>query len=114
MPIILHSCGNVKGLIPYIIKAGFDCLHPLEVKAGMDIIELKMQYGTELAFMGGIDVRLMADPDPRRIEEEISKKFAVAKKGGGYIYYSDHSIPNNVSFDQYKRVIELVNKYGKY
>lgn len=112
MPVILHSCGNVKELIPYLIEAGFDCLQPLEVKAGMDLLELKPKFGDKIAFMGGIDVRKMTDPIA--IEEEISRKFEVAKKGGGYIYHSDHSIPKNVSFEDYKHVIELVKKYGKY
>ena len=62
--------------------------------------------------MGGIDVRLMALDDPKPIEEEIKRKITVAKEGGGYIYHSDHSVPKNVSFKQYKRVIELVKKYG--
>jgi len=34
--------------------------------------------------------------------------------GGGYLYYSDHSVPDNVSFQQYERVMELVRKYGQY
>ncbi len=114
MPTILHCCGYVKELIPHLIEVGLDCLQPLEVKAGMDVRELKEKYGDKLSFMGGIDVRAMANPDPNIIEEEIRSKFEVAKKGGGYIYHSDHSIPNNVSFKQYKRVMELVKKYGKY
>ena len=114
MKTILHSCGNVKELIPILIETGLDCLQPLEVKAGMDIIELKQLYGDKLCFMGGIDARLMADPDPSKIEEEIQKKFQAAKVNGGYIYHSDHSIPKNVSFEQYCRVIELVQKYGIY
>jgi len=114
MPVILHSCGNVKELIPYLIEAGFDCLNPLEVKAGMDVRELKRKYGDKLSFMGGIDARAMANPDPKVIEEEIRSKFKVAKKGGGYIYHSDHSVPKNVSFQQYKRVMELVKECGQY
>ncbi|NLO73318.1 MAG: hypothetical protein GX100_04305 [candidate division WS1 bacterium] len=111
---ILHSCGCVKELIPGLIEAGLACLQPLEVKAGMDLIELKQQYGEVLAFMGGIDARKMAHPDPAVIEEEIRTKFAVAMPGGGYIFHSDHSIPDNVSFQQYQHVIDLVHKYGKY
>lgn len=111
---LLHSCGCVKELIPDLIEGGLDCLQPLEVKAGMDLIELKGKYGLRLSFMGGIDVRAMAEPDPGVIEEEISKKFKVAKKGGGYIYHSDHSVPHNVSFQQFTHVIELVKRYGKY
>ena len=38
---IIHSDGCVKHLIPEFIENGFDCLHPLEVKAGMDLVELK-------------------------------------------------------------------------
>jgi len=114
MPIILHTCGRVREFVPMLIEAGFTCLQPVEVKAGMDLIELKREFGDELAFMGGIDVRAMAHPDPNVIEEEIRAKIPVAKRGGGYIYHSDHSVPSNISFEQYCRVIELVKKYGTY
>jgi uroporphyrinogen decarboxylase len=114
MPVILHCCGNVKALIPYFIDAGVDCLQPLEVKSGMDLPELKSRYGDEICFMGGIDTRLMALDDPKPIEKEIKKKLTIAKQGGGYIYHSDHSIPKNVSFQQYQRVIKIVRKYGEY
>jgi len=113
-PVLLHSCGGVAELIPRLIEVGLDCLQPLEVKAGMDVRKLKEQYGDRLAFMGGIDVRAMAHEDPSRIEEEIASKFEVAKKGGGYIYHSDHSVPSNVSFEQYCRTMELVRQYGSY
>lgn len=114
MPVILHSDGCVKKFIPLFIEAGFSCLQPLEVKAGMDVRQLKKKYGDRISFMGGIDTRAMAHPDPQVIEREIRDKFQIAKQGGGYIYHSDHSIPPNVSFEQYKRVMRLVSKYGKY
>ncbi len=42
MPVILHSCGQVSALIPFLIADGLDCLQPLEVKAGMDLVALRM------------------------------------------------------------------------
>jgi len=114
MPVILHTDGDVRPLIPMFIEAGFDCLQPLEVKAGMDLVELKKKYGDRLAFMGGIDARAMADPDPAVIKREIGTKIPFAKKGGGYIYHSDHSVPDDVSFEQYERVMELVLRYGRF
>jgi uroporphyrinogen decarboxylase len=114
LPVILHSCGQVKDLIPYFVEDGLSCLQPLEVKAGMDLLQLKEAYGKKICFMGGIDVRAMADPDPSVIEREIRTKIPLAKRGGGYIYHSDHSVPNNVSFEQYKRVMKLVLEYGKF
>jgi len=114
LPTILHCCGRVRELIPRLIEDGLACLQPVEVKAGMDLIELKQEFGDRMAFMGGIDVRAMADPDPSLIEEEIKAKIPFARRGGGYLYHSDHSIPNNVSFQQYCRVLDLVRKYGGY
>jgi uroporphyrinogen decarboxylase len=111
---ILHSCGNVREIVPDMIEAGLDCLQPLEVKAGMDLIELKRNFHGKLALMGGIDVRAMAAEDPARIEEEIATKIPVAKAGGGYIYHSDHSVPDNISFERYSYVMDLVKEYGTY
>jgi len=36
------------------------------------------------------------------------------KAGGGYVYHSDHSVPDDVSFADYKRVMRLVKRYGRY
>ena len=114
LPVILHSCGNVREFVPLLIEAGLTCLNPLESKAGMDVVELKRQFGDQLCFMGGIDVRAMADPDPSAIEREIARKIPVARVAGGYIYHSDHSVPDNVGFARYCRVMELVREHGAY
>lgn len=108
----LHSCGGVLPLLPDLIEAGIDCLQPLEQKAGMDIHEIKSRFGDRLVLEGGIDVRKMTDGTA--IEAEIREKFAVLMQGGGYVYHSDHSIPDNVSFSDYCRVISLVRHYGRY
>lgn len=112
MPVILHTDGRVHQLIPHLVADGVRCLQPLEVKAGMDLASLKAAWHGKLAFMGGIDTRLMSDPDPGLIEREIRTKIPAAKHGGGYIYHCDHSIPNLVSFRQYQRVLELVAQHG--
>jgi uroporphyrinogen decarboxylase len=109
---MLHSCGNVMDLVPDFVEIGLDSLNPLEQKAGMDVFRLKREFGDRLALEGGIDVRLMTDGPA--IEEEIRGKFAVLKENGGYIYFSDHSVPENVSFADYCRVMDLVKWYGRY
>jgi len=95
------------------IEAGFGCIQPLETKAGMDLFELKKKYGDKITLMGGIDARAMALRG-EALEKEVIEKITFAKKGGGYIYHSDHSVPDNVSFSSYSRLISLVKKYGKY
>ena len=114
LKVLLHSCGCVKDLIPYFIEAGIDCLQPLQVKAGMDLIELKRIYGNKISFMGGIDTRLYSEVNDQLVEEEIRLKLKEAKRGGGYIYHCDHSIPHTVSLSQYQKILQLIRKYGTY
>jgi len=108
----LHSCGNVMALVPRFLEIGWNVLDPLEVKAGMDALALKEQFGDRLTLVGGIDVRMMLDPDD--MEREVASKVPALKEGGGYIYHSDHSVPDNVSFENYCRLMELVKEYGRY
>jgi uroporphyrinogen decarboxylase len=110
---ILHSDGHVTPLIPYFLESGFAALHPLEVKAGLDAVELKAEYGKRLVLFGNIDARALSGTRAD-IEAEIVRKVPAAKAGGGYIYHSDHSVPNTVSFENYAFAIELVRRYGAY
>lgn len=110
---MLHSDGNVAPLIPGFLEAGFAGLHPLEVKAGLDVRQLKPQYGKRLILYGNIDVRKLSGTK-EDIEEEIASKIPIAKQGGGYIYHSDHSVPHSVPFENYRLALELVKRYGSY
>ncbi|MBN1490455.1 MAG: hypothetical protein JXA69_11115 [Phycisphaerae bacterium] len=108
----LHSCGNVSELIPHLIDSGLDVLQAIQVNAGMDIRELIPKYGKKLVFYGNISATTMSGPI-EAVEEEIRSKLTFARENGGrYIYHSDHSIPPEVTFDRYCRVMDMVGKYG--
>lgn len=114
-PVILHSCGNITSLVPSMIEAGFDCLQALEVKAGVDLGGLVRDYGRELCFMGGVDVRGLFAEEEGEMEREVRAKLAIGMASpGGYVFHSDHSIPPQVSFERYGKVIELVRRVGVY
>jgi len=63
LPVIVHSCGYVEPLIPALIEAGMDCLQAMEVKAGMDLLRIKKQYGDTIALCGGLDIRELESND---------------------------------------------------
>jgi uroporphyrinogen decarboxylase len=114
MKFIFHTDGNVNGVMDLYIQAGFDCFHPIEAKAGMDIRKLCPRYGDRLAMFGNIDVMVMATNDAGLLEQEIASKLAAGKAAKGYIYHSDHSVPPSVSWQTYQEVMRLVDKYGWY
>jgi len=102
----LHSCGDIMPLIPDVVETGIDALNPIEIKAGMDIFELKNKYGKKLVLHGGINAVLWDKHD--EILAEIDKSIPILNKDGGYVFASDHSIPNSVSAKNFKDIIERV------
>jgi uroporphyrinogen decarboxylase len=70
--IVLHSCGSISRVIPSLIDAGVDVLHPLQAQAkGMDAISLA-QYKSDLAFIGGIDAQsFLVNATPGEIKDEV-------------------------------------------
>ncbi len=109
----IHSDGDIRQLISRLIAAGVQVLQPIEAKLGLDVRDLKREYGADLAFMGNIDATRM-DADRAAIEAEIRDKITLAREGGGYIYHSDHSVPPTVSWDRYRWIIDRVRYYGTY
>jgi len=97
---LMHSCGKVKELIPFFIDAGLDVLQAIEAKADQHIAKLKKEFKNDMAYMGNIDVRKLSG-SKEDIDSEINEKIIPAMKGGGYIYHSDHSIPPEISLENY-------------
>ena len=108
----LHSCGNIMTLVPDLVEMGLDGLNPLEVKAGMDPLGLKTRYGRDLTLHGGINAVLWDDADA--IIAEIDRLVPKLKEDGGYIFSSDHSIPNSVPLATMERIVARVKEAGSY
>lgn len=113
LPVIYHGCGNVKRIFEDFIEIGVDAYNPLEAKAGMDVVELRRQFGHRIGFCGNMNVVEWAGFSPEQLKKTVMRKLNAAK-GGGYIFQSDHSVPGNVSGQNYDYVVKLVREHGKY
>ena len=108
----LHSCGDIRPFVPEFVEIGLDALNPLEVKAGMDAIALKKTFGDRLVLHGGLNAAIWGDWP--RFESEMRARVPVLKESGGYICGSDHSVPSSVSFDDFRRFVDLAKELGRY
>lgn len=108
----LHSCGDIMPIVPELVEIGVDCLNPLEIKAGMQPLELKRQYGDRLAFHGGVNAELFDETES--FIGEMERLIPPLKENGGYIFASDHSIPNNVTLAEMKAVTEAAKRLGRF
>jgi len=108
----LHSCGDIRILVPDLIEIGVDMLNPIEMKAGMGPATLKRQYGDQLAFHGGLNAALCDKPE--QLWEQMRATIPTMKAGGGYVASSDHSVPDSVSFAQFGEFVRLAKTLGTY
>jgi len=108
----MHSCGYIMPRIDDLVEIGLDALNPLEVKAGMEPLTLKKKYGGVLTLHGGINAVLWDDREA--ITEEIRSVIPALKENGGYIFSSDHSIPNSVSLENFRAIVEEVKRVGSF
>jgi uroporphyrinogen decarboxylase len=113
LPVIYHGCGNVERIFEDYIEIGIDGYNPLEAKAGLDVVDLRRKYGHQMAFCGNMNVIEWADCTPEELRGIVLRKLNAAK-GGGLIFQSDHSVPSNVSAENYEYVVNLVREYGQY
>ena len=112
--VLMHSCGFVEPFLPGLVEIGLDCLQGMEVKAGMDPLRIKRQYGDRLVLFGGMDARNLAANDRDAIRCELQEKIPLLKEGYGYILQSDHSIPTTVEYETYRFFVDEGLRLGTY
>lgn len=113
LKVIYHGCGNASVIFEDLIEAGIDAYNSLEAKTGLDVVDLKRKFAGRLAFNGNIDVSVLSTGNREAIRREVLYKLNAAK-GGGFIFQSDHSIPDNIAPKDYVYALELVREFGKY
>lgn len=107
----MDSDGHITDLIPLWLETGINLVSPIEVAAGMDVVQLRAEYGQDLLMCGGFDKRILADGKDA-ISREIERLRPVIEQGG-YIPDCDHSVPPDVAFENYCHYVNcLKGLYG--
>ncbi len=96
----VDSDGRVDSLIPVWVNCGINCVDPVEVAAGNDIVAMRAAFGKTLSFCGGIDNRAMA-AGGATLEAELAR-VRPAVDDGGFIPSCDHGVPSDVSWSNFQ------------
>jgi uroporphyrinogen-III decarboxylase len=108
--VMVDTDGDCRKLIPLFLDAGVDALMPFEVQAGMDIVQTRKDFGDRLAIVGGIDKRALS-LDKNAIKKEVDRVLPFFAESGRYIPCLDHTIPFNISLDNFKYYLEYLRTY---
>lgn len=116
LPVVLHSCGSTAEAMPMIIKAGFDAINPMERKAiNNDPFVFAEKYGDKLAFVGGLDARVLESNDREIIRKEVGDYIDGMKaRGARLVFATDHSISPNTHYDSYQYALEIYREHMMY
>jgi len=73
LKVIHHSCGSIYDIIPDLIDAGADAIHPIQALASkMEPDRLKQDFGDKVSFCGGVDAQqLMVNGNPEEVKGKI-------------------------------------------
>ncbi len=112
---IKHSDGDLKPLLEMILDAPLDCLDPIDPGGGLDIGEMKQQYGDRCAMKGNVDcahtLTFGSVADTVAETKEVIRKAAA---GGGLILSSSNSIHSKVKPGNYLAMWNTLRTYGTY
>jgi uroporphyrinogen decarboxylase len=112
---LIHTCGDIREAVPIIIEAGWDCLQPMEAKAGVDVLELADTFGNRLAYMGNINVVKLETNDRDVVRGEVMHKMGgMIERRMPYILHSDHSLPPDIRMATYQYMLQLHREHGDY
>jgi methanogenic corrinoid protein MtbC1/uroporphyrinogen-III decarboxylase len=105
--IIVDSDGNTEKLIPLWIESGVNGQWPLEVAAGMDAVALRKEYGKDFVLLGNIDKRSL-NRSKDAIRDEVMRKVPFLLEQGGYFPGVDHTIPPDISFENFRYFVNTM------
>lgn len=75
LKVVHHSCGAIYDIIPDLIEAGADIIHPIQALAkGMEASRLKKDFGQKVSFCGGVDAQnLLVGGSPDEVRKDVER-----------------------------------------
>jgi uroporphyrinogen decarboxylase len=112
---MLHSCGSVKAFIPDFIEAGFDILNPVQPLAkDMEPARLKAEFGSEISFLGGVDVQQTMRGPVDGVRAEVRQRIEEMAAGGGFVLAPSHNFGDDVPLENILAFFDAAREYGAY
>jgi uroporphyrinogen decarboxylase len=112
--VMLHSDGAITKLLPDIVALGVDVIHPLEPLTSVDIPAIKEQFGSQLTFLGGIDISHAMPGMHEDVIEEAKLRISQLAPGGGYILAPSNHLQADVPPENVVTLFETAKQFGKY
>ena len=112
-----HDDGDIRPLLPTLLEMGIDILNPIQWRCGdWDLVDLKVQYGHDLCFHGGVDnQQTLPFGSPDDVRAEVERLIgALASDGTGLIIAPCHNLQANTPVENIIALYEAAQEFGAF
>jgi uroporphyrinogen decarboxylase len=110
-----HSDGYITPLLETAVLSGLVGVHSLEPKAGVDMGEVKRDFGDRLVLAGNVDCgEALSENDLEVVRREVRRCMDQAKEGGRYILSDSNSIHAGCHPEAVEEMYRYAREIGKY
>lgn len=111
---VKHTDGNIMPILDQLVEAGPHALHSLDPQAGIDIAEVKRQYGDRVCLIGNVNCGLLDTGTAQ--EAAASARYALENgmPGGGYIFSTSNCIYTGMALERYHIIHKIWQEEGNY
>ena len=117
IPVMYHTCGDVKQFLPDFIECGLDILQSLQPKAtqhGHQKAEEGIRQGHHASRAEWTFSTSCRWENPQDVAGMAKYALDSAKEGGGYIICTAHNIQIDTPIENVAALFEAYHEYGKY
>jgi uroporphyrinogen decarboxylase len=114
LKVMFHSDGAIADLIPELIDAGVDAVHPLEPIPANDLNQIKREHGDRISFIGSIDIVRAMPGSVDDVDAEVRRRIAQLGPGGGYLLAPANHLQADVPPENVVALFEAARRHGTY
>ena len=113
--VLLHSCGNVNAILEDLADAGIDAINNIQVRAGMNLAEVKSRIGDRVTIVGNVDATgIMCQSDKTLIDAAIKEVVDTAGQDGALIIATDHSFHEGIPTENVLYFLDKAKELGAF
>lgn len=91
--ILWQAEGNFQAFLPQLIEMGVGGISVADPESGMDLLQIKKDFGRELVLWGGAcSASELAERDAETLRAQVQERFAILSENGGYV----HAVSGNI------------------
>lgn len=113
--VLLHTCGNVNGVLEDLADLGIDAINNIQVRAGMNLADVKARIGDRVTIVGNVDATgIMCQSDKSLIADAIQEVVDTAGQDGALIIATDHSFHEGIPTENVLYFLDKAKEIGTF